>query len=130
MIVSPAAAAPLCASGNVSRWQCSLPCPASRAACRAPHPTVEPVWTLPADRRFEVDMHSMLAPAHRSASKPTPQADEQSAAGPSARAEGAAEGAAEGWAEGVASGGGDAPQSNFERCPLLRPSGAALHIDV
>ena len=44
--------------GNVSRWQCSLPCALSRRSR-------QPVWSLPSAHRFEVDAATMRAPRQR-----------------------------------------------------------------
>ena len=47
--------------GNISRWQCSLPCRTSLLAPR------RAVWTLPPSHRFEVDPDTMRAPVCKAA---------------------------------------------------------------
>ena len=61
--------------GNVQRWQCSIPCAASRAAAM-------PVWQIPPSRVYEVDEVTMRAPNRRT----VPQ--QEAAAGSVAGSEG------------------------------------------
>ena len=62
--------------GNVQRWQCSIPCAASRAAAM-------PVWQIPPSRVYEVDEVTMRAPNRRSVPQQEPAAGSE--AGEAAR---------------------------------------------